>query len=93
MYIYRIADGVSYPFNKIYRYLFSYKTLDHYSITCFHIKLSLIILTLIQSKPRIMASSLSILPFHKTNDMDIDYNIESNDNTSDTININTDCYF
>ena len=30
-YIYRIADVVSYPFNKMHRYLFSYKTLDHYS--------------------------------------------------------------
>ena len=48
--------------------------------------------TLIRSKPRIMASSLSILPFHKTNDLDIDYNIESNDNTSDNVNIDTDCF-
>ena len=32
-----------------------------------------------------MASSLSMLPFHKTNDLAIAYNIESN------INIDTDC--
>ena len=38
----------------------------------------------------IMASSLSMLPFPKTNDLDITYNIESNENTSDNININTD---
>ena len=37
-----------------------------------------------------MASSLSMLPFHKTNDLDIAYNIESNENISDNININTD---
>ena len=57
--------------------------------TGFHIKLYIIILSLIRSKPRIMASSLSMLPFRKTNDLDIAYNIESNENTS--ININTDC--
>ena len=33
-----------------------------------------------------------MLPFHKTNDLDIAYNIESNENTSDIININTDCF-
>ena len=37
-----------------------------------------------------MASSLSMLPFHKMNDLDIAYNIESNENISD--NINTDCF-
>ena len=31
-----------------------------------------------------------MLPFHKTNDLDIAYNIESNKNISD--NINTDCF-
>ena len=40
----------------------------------------------------IMASSFSILPFHKTNDLDIDYNIESDENTSHNVNINTDCF-
>ena len=39
--------------------------------TCFHIKRYVIILTLIRSKPMIMASSLSILPFHKSNDLEI----------------------
>ena len=39
-----------------------------------------------------MASSLSMLPFHKTNDLDIAYSIESNENISDNININTDCF-
>ena len=33
-----------------------------------------------------------MLPFHKTNDLDMDCNIESNDNTSDTVYINTDCF-
>ena len=28
LYIYRIADVVSQPINKMHRYLFSYKTLD-----------------------------------------------------------------
>ena len=39
-----------------------------------------------------MARSLSMLPFHKTNDLDIAYNIEINENLSDNININTDCF-
>ena len=38
-----------------------------------------------------MASSLSMLPFHKTNDLETAYNIESNENTSDNININNNC--
>ena len=36
--------------------------------------------------------SLPMLPFHKTNDRDIDYNTESKDKTSDGDNINTDCF-
>ena len=40
-----------------------------------------------------MASSLSILPSHKTNYMEIDYNIESKDNTYDNVNINTECIY
>ena len=67
------------PLSKCKDNLFSYKTLDNF-------------LSLIRSKPRIMASSLSMLPFHKTNNLDIAYNIESNENTSDNININTDCF-
>ena len=31
LYIYRIADVVFYPINKMHRYLFSYKTLYHHS--------------------------------------------------------------
>ena len=38
-----------------------------------------------------MEGSLSMLPFHKTNDLDIDYNIEIDDNTLDNVNINTNC--
>ena len=40
----------------------------------------------------IIDNSLSMLPFHKTNDMDKDYNIESNNNTSHDVNINADCF-
>ena len=39
-----------------------------------------------------MTSSLLILPFHKTNYLEIEYNIESSDNTSDNVNSNTDCF-
>ena len=31
LHIYRIADVVFYPINKMHRYLFSYETLDHHS--------------------------------------------------------------
>ena len=31
LYIYRIADVVSYPINKMHGYLFLFKTLDHHS--------------------------------------------------------------
>ena len=65
-------------FIELHRYLFSYKILDHHSNS-------------IRSKPSIMASSLSMLPFHKTN-LDIAYNIESNNNILDNITINTDCF-
>ena len=40
----------------------------------------------------IMDSSLSMLPFHKTNDQYIDYNIENNENNLDAVDINTDCF-
>ena len=33
-----------------------------------------------------------MLPFHKTNDLDIAYNIESNESILDNINNNTDCF-
>ena len=33
-----------------------------------------------------------ILPFYKTNDLEVEYDIESNDNSSDNVNINTDCF-